>query len=146
MANWPQYALDKISAAAYEITSDPTEHRTGFDDGAAQVERINSESLETRSINIDALTSAETSALRQWARENAHRWNTWTEPTDGAIRRVHIRGGYGGMRWRSTPTVDGRALWSVEMTIEGLWSARLDINRADLRIGGHTLTAHSVET
>ena len=86
--------------------------RTPFDDGLIRQERRYASAMTALSITALLESDADYGRFRAWAREYAHRWFAWTAPETGAVHRVRVRGGaggidYSGARRRRPPALVG---------------------------------------
>ena len=115
---WPDYVA--VEAEGYGVSDDTDVDRTPFDDGLIRQERRYSSALTALSATVLIESDGDYRRFRAWARENAHRWFAWTAPESGAVHRVRVRGGSGGIEYTARVGGDGRRSWEATLTLEGV--------------------------
>ncbi|MCY4548116.1 MAG: hypothetical protein OXC28_07100 [Defluviicoccus sp.] len=109
----------RIEADGYAVAPDPDVERTALEDGLVRQERRYSSAMTVRSIRGFVESDADYVRFRAWAAREAHAWFDWTDPEDGVVRPVRVRGGAGGIRYTARAR-DGARSWDFEMQLEGL--------------------------
>ena len=115
---WPDYVA--VEAEGYGVSDDNNVDRTPFDDGLIRQERRYASAMTALSITALLESDADYGRFRAWAREYAHRWFAWTAPETGAVQRVRVRGGAGGIEYAARIGGDGRRSWEATLTLEGV--------------------------
>lgn len=124
MAAWPDYAV--IQADGYGVRQDPDVRRTPLDDGLVRQEKSYDSALDVRRITAHLGDDEALGRFRAWAKEHAHRWFAWSDPEDGLVREVRVRGGAGGIEYRAR-VQGGRRRWVLICELEGLRGRTIEI-------------------
>ena len=115
---WPDYVA--VEADGYAVRDDNDVERTAFDDGLARQERRYASAMTALELRVLIASDADYRRFRAWARDRAHRWFTWSAPDSGALHRVRVRGGAGGIDYNARVGGDGRRSWEATLTLEGV--------------------------
>ena len=115
---WPDYAA--VEAEGYGARDGRSVDRTPFDDGLVRQERRYSSVMTALEITALLADDAAYRRFRAWARGCAHRWFAFTPPETGAVHRVRVRGGAGGIAYGARIGPDGRRAWEATLTLEGV--------------------------
>ena len=113
---WPDYA--HVVAPDLASSQDTDVERTPFDDGMVRQEKRYAAALLTWQIEALIDSDVDKARFEVWARETAHTWFSWTDPTTGDLRNVSVRGGAGGIEYRSR-VYAARQEWTASLTLEG---------------------------
>ena len=113
---WPDYA--HVVAPELVSSQDNDVERTPFDDGLIRQEKRYNSALLTWQVEALLDSDEDKTRFEGWARENAHIWFAWTDPATGERRNVSVRGGAGGVEYRSR-VYAAQQQWTASMTLEG---------------------------
>lgn len=117
MTAWPDWV--SIIADGVESGAEPNVERTPFDDGAIAQEKTRAQATRTLGVTVLIDDDDDYARFDTWAATHSHEYFDWTSPIDGRALRARVRGGHGGIRYRSVIIPGPKRTWEARLELEG---------------------------